>query len=334
LWAGGGRAAAGRRRDDRGVRARVVAPAAARPRDPDDAFEDRSVRVGTTFGGTGVIHGNLTPECKAVVRAVLEALGKKAGPGRDDRPECKLSHDALQLACALLPRVCLSQESHWNQSSYLRLLAGADGSSPIRVASRRYGWWRGVGHGWKSASFVGVTVIGSGETRLIILRGNSASGKSSTAAGIRRRRGRRDLAVVGQDNLRRDVLREHDVPAGVNIGLVDLVTRYALSHGFNVIVEGILRADHYSEMLTTLIGDHQGQACCYYLDVPFDETLLLLGSEASLQAVLVNRRSSEALSWTLAIATGVAQAFGGRRIRVALAGRPWPRLHRDAERSG
>ena len=113
-----------------------------------------------------------------------------------------------------------------------------------------------------------VTATGSGETRLIILRGNSASGKSSTAAEIRRRHGRRDLAIVGQDNLRRDVLREHDVPAGANIGLVDLVTRYALSHGFNVIVEGILRADHYAE-----IDDHQGRTCCYYFDVPFDESL-------------------------------------------------------------
>jgi len=125
----------------------------------------------------------------------------------------------------------------------------------------------------KSASFAGVTGTGSGETRLIILRGNSASGKSSTAAEIRRRHGRRDLAVVGQDNLRRDVLREHDVPAGANIGLVDLVTWYALSHGFNVIVEGILRADHYAEMLMALIDDHQGRTCCYYLDVPFDESL-------------------------------------------------------------
>ena len=50
---------------------------------------------------------------------------------------------------------------------------------------------------------------GSSETRLIILRGNSASGKSSTAAEIRRRYRWRDLAIVGQDNLRRDVLREH-----------------------------------------------------------------------------------------------------------------------------
>jgi hypothetical protein len=74
------------------------------PDGPDDAFEDRSVQIGTTFGGTGVIRGNLTPECAAAVRALLEALGKKADPG-DDRTEDKRFHDALQMACALLPRV-------------------------------------------------------------------------------------------------------------------------------------------------------------------------------------------------------------------------------------
>jgi hypothetical protein len=120
---------------------------------------------------------------------------------------------------------------------------------------------------------VRVPRIGSDETRLIILRGNSASGKSSTAAEIRRRHGRRDLAIVGQDNLRRDVLREHDVPGGTNIGLIDLVTRHVLSHGFNAILEGIFSTDHYTEMLTALIDDHQGLTCCYYLDVPFGETL-------------------------------------------------------------
>jgi hypothetical protein len=76
------------------------------PDDADDAFEDRSVRVGTTFGGAGVIHGNLTPECAAAVRAVLEALSKKAGP-EDDRTEDKRFHDALQLACELLLRARL-----------------------------------------------------------------------------------------------------------------------------------------------------------------------------------------------------------------------------------
>jgi predicted kinase len=114
---------------------------------------------------------------------------------------------------------------------------------------------------------------GSGDTQLIILRGNSACGKSSTAAEIRRRHGRRDLAIIGQDTLRRDVLRERDVPAGANIGLIDLVARYALDRGFHVIVEGIFRADHYAGMLRTLIDDHRGQTRCYYFDVPFAETL-------------------------------------------------------------
>jgi hypothetical protein len=74
------------------------------PDDPDDGFDDRYVQAGTTFGGAGVIRGNLTPGCAAAVRAVLEALGKKAGP-EDDRTEGKRFHDALQLACTLQPRV-------------------------------------------------------------------------------------------------------------------------------------------------------------------------------------------------------------------------------------
>jgi hypothetical protein len=73
------------------------------PDNPDDGFDDRFVQASTTFGGAGVIRGNLTPECAAAVRAVLEALGKKAGP-EDDRTEGKRFHDALQLACAPLPR--------------------------------------------------------------------------------------------------------------------------------------------------------------------------------------------------------------------------------------
>jgi hypothetical protein len=76
------------------------------PDGPDDGFDDRFVQAGTTFGGAGVIRGNLTPECATAVRAVLEALGKKAGP-EDDRTEGQRFHDALQLACGLLLRARL-----------------------------------------------------------------------------------------------------------------------------------------------------------------------------------------------------------------------------------
>jgi hypothetical protein len=71
--------------------------------DDDDGFDDRYVAVGTTFGGAACIRGNLTPECGAAVQAVLEALGKKAGP-EDRRTEGQRFHDALQAGCELLIR--------------------------------------------------------------------------------------------------------------------------------------------------------------------------------------------------------------------------------------
>ncbi|MFF4544776.1 kinase [Streptomyces sp. NPDC001435] len=113
---------------------------------------------------------------------------------------------------------------------------------------------------------------GTEVTRLVVLRGNSASGKSSVAAGLRDRFGR-GLAIVGQDNLRRVVLREHDRPGGANIGLIDTVARYALDAGYHVVLEGILYADHYGDMPARLRADHRGPTHGYYLDVPLTETL-------------------------------------------------------------
>ncbi|MFD3555833.1 AAA family ATPase [Streptomyces goshikiensis] len=121
--------------------------------------------------------------------------------------------------------------------------------------------------------------MGSEHTRLVVVRGNSASGKSSVAAGIRDRFGR-GVALVGQDNLRRIVLRERDVPGGANIGLIDTAARYALDAGYHVVVEGILYADRYGDMLAGLLDDHRGVSRCYYLDVPIEETLARHASKA------------------------------------------------------
>ncbi len=71
--------------------------------DDDDGFDDRYVAASSTFGGAGVLRGNLTPECAAAVQAVLEALGKRHGP-EDTRTEGQRFHDALQLGCELLIR--------------------------------------------------------------------------------------------------------------------------------------------------------------------------------------------------------------------------------------
>ncbi|MEV4612488.1 AAA family ATPase [Kitasatospora sp. NPDC049258] len=122
-------------------------------------------------------------------------------------------------------------------------------------------------------------MVGGEGTRLVVLRGNSASGKSSVAAELRNRYGR-GLALVGQDNLRRTVLRERDRPGAANIGLIDTVARYALDAGYHVVVEGILYADRYGDMLTGLLADHRGLSRCYYLDIPIGETFVRHASRA------------------------------------------------------
>ena len=47
-------------------------------RDKEESFEDRALRLVTTLGGAGVLHGDLTPECAAAVQAVLDALSAAA----------------------------------------------------------------------------------------------------------------------------------------------------------------------------------------------------------------------------------------------------------------
>ncbi|WP_158896322.1 kinase [Amycolatopsis anabasis] len=113
---------------------------------------------------------------------------------------------------------------------------------------------------------------GSSATCLVVVRGNSGCGKSSTALAVRSRLGR-TCALVQQDVMRLTVLKERDVPDGVNIGLISTVARYALDHGYHVIIEGILHAERYAAMLTELAADHRGATAFYYLDVSFSESL-------------------------------------------------------------
>jgi hypothetical protein len=103
-------ARAGARKDDlAALAAEIYARSLSDDQDgPQLSFEDRKVRVETTFAGAGVITGDLTPECAAVVTAVLDALSAPAG-AEDTRTREQRYHDALEdamrrlVASGLLP---------------------------------------------------------------------------------------------------------------------------------------------------------------------------------------------------------------------------------------
>jgi hypothetical protein len=79
--------------------------------DGDDGFEDRAVRLTTTFDGAGRLDGDLTPRCAAAIAAVLQTLGKRVGP-EDTRTVVQRNHDALEEACRrLIASGCLPERA-------------------------------------------------------------------------------------------------------------------------------------------------------------------------------------------------------------------------------
>jgi hypothetical protein len=101
--------------------------------DPELAFEDRQVRVETTFAGAGVITGDLTPECAAIVTAVLESLSAPMG-AEDTRTREQRYHDALSeamrrlAASGMLPERAGQPVTMWAHTSLAELRAMDDGS--------------------------------------------------------------------------------------------------------------------------------------------------------------------------------------------------------------
>ena len=95
-----------------------------------------ALKLATTFGGAGVMHGDLTPECAEMVGRVLDALGAKAGKD-DDRTRDQRYHDALAeamrrlVASGLLPERAGQPVKAWVHISLADLLL-LDGDSALQ----------------------------------------------------------------------------------------------------------------------------------------------------------------------------------------------------------
>src|SRR4029077_17157514 len=104
--------------------------------DPGREFADREVKLATTIGGAGGLHGDLTGECAAAVGAVLDALAAPAG-NEDDRSKGQRYHDALQeamrrlTASGLLPERAGQPVKAWAHISLADLLL-LDGDSALQ----------------------------------------------------------------------------------------------------------------------------------------------------------------------------------------------------------
>lgn len=119
-----------------------------------------------------------------------------------------------------------------------------------------------------------MAAIGSASTRLIVLRGDSGSGKTTTAAALRPLLGRK-TAVIHQDYFRRELLAggEKEARSADAAVLVDATARQSLDLGYDVILDGIFNLRDYAARLEQLWRDHRGVTRIYQFDVGFDETV-------------------------------------------------------------
>ncbi len=108
--------------------------------------------------------------------------------------------------------------------------------------------------------------------KLIILRGNSGSGKSTAA-----RRLLAELApgalLIPQDTVRRDMLKAHDYAGTPALPLLTELLRYGREHCRVTILEGILRAQVYAPLFEEAKALYGPEIYAYYYDLPFEETL-------------------------------------------------------------
>lgn len=109
-------------------------------------------------------------------------------------------------------------------------------------------------------------------SKLIIIRGNSGSGKTTIAKLLQQKFGHNTM-LISQDVVRRDMLKVKD---GMDTKALPLM-KDLLIYGHNncdiVILEGILYSDWYKPLFKVALEVFNNNIFAYYYDLDFEETL-------------------------------------------------------------
>lgn len=110
-------------------------------------------------------------------------------------------------------------------------------------------------------------------SKIIILRGNSGSGKTTVSKKLQTYFGHGTF-LISQDVARREMLYVKDGPRTEAIDLLITFVKHGKENCDIVILEGILNADWYERLFHVIKEEFKSNIYAYYFDIPFEETLL------------------------------------------------------------
>lgn len=110
-------------------------------------------------------------------------------------------------------------------------------------------------------------------SKLIILRGNSGSGKTTVARKLQEKLGPNTMRI-SHDMVRMEILHVWS-KEGVerSLPLMIELLKYGKSHSEFTVMEGVLPAADYRPLFETAVAEYGENIFAYYYDIPFEETL-------------------------------------------------------------
>lgn len=108
--------------------------------------------------------------------------------------------------------------------------------------------------------------------KLIIIRGNSGSGKTTVSKELQKKFGHNTM-VISQDTVRLEILWVKDGAETKALPLLISLLEYGRNNSKITILEGILDAECYSPLFERAVELYGSDIFAYYYDIPFEETL-------------------------------------------------------------
>ena len=108
--------------------------------------------------------------------------------------------------------------------------------------------------------------------KLVILRGNSGSGKTATAQMLQKKIGINTL-LISQDEVCQSMLRTHDGNNPLMQEMINTLLLFGKKHCDVTILEGRLFSEWYNKTIRRAVMMFSHRIYAYYFDLSFEETV-------------------------------------------------------------